>query len=203
MKSKILITLVLLSSCINAKGQDTSLPRITFGAEWGYIATFYSGYHHNFFAPEGYRVDSRGHSFALDNNAEGYLHIGYNIDQKRNLSLYAGMSAVMDYHLTIPVSVRFSRYYGNNHMADRWFTFFDIGSGVSIKKDPQEIITGKFGGGYRMSLSRNTKLDFLIAYRCVYTHPDIEYYESMISHERINRNNAYTSAISFGIALSF
>ena len=88
-------------------------------------------------------------------------------------------------------------------MSDRWFSFIDLGSGISVKTHPQEILTGKIGGGYRMSLSRNTKLDFLVSLRSALTHPDIEYYGTEIEYSRINRNNAYVSAMSFGIALTF
>jgi hypothetical protein len=65
------------------------------------------------------------------------------------------------------------------------------------------ILTGKAGCGYRLSLSRDTKLDFIAAWRILLTHPDIYYYGMEVSPGRINRNNAYISAISFGIALSF
>lgn len=203
MKRLIIITIAICSSCLLSNARDSSFPRMTFGVEWGYIATFYSGYHYNFFAPEGYRVDPRGHSFGFDSNAEGYLTVGYNLDERLNISAYIGMSAVMDHHFTIPASIRLTRYYGKDPMKDRWLSFLDIGSGIIIKKKPQEILTGKLGGGYRMTLSRNTKLDFLVAYRCILTHPDIEYYGTPVPHDRINRNNSYSSALSIGIALIF
>lgn len=203
MKRISLIASLLLLSSTFVSGQEKPMPKITYGLEWGYIAVFYSGYHHNFFAPEGYRVDPRGHEFMYDSNAEAYMNVGYNFSEKLNLSLYMGLSAIEDYHHTVPVSFRLTRYHGGDHMSDRWFSFIDLGTGISIKKHPQEILTGKIGGGYRMSLSRNTKLDFLVSLRSALTHPDIEYYGTEIEYSRINRNNAYISAISFGIALIF
>ena len=89
-----------------------------------------------------------------------------------------------------------------DHMKDRWFSFIDLGSGISIKEHPQAILTGKAGGGYRISLSRDTKLDFNMALRTVLTHPDIYHYGDMIPHDKVNRNNAYNSALSLGIALT-
>ena len=197
----LIFIMALFHTGVNA--ENTSLPRLTFGVEWGYIGVFYSGYHYNFYAPEGYRVDPRGYGFMYDSNAEGYLHVGYNLSTKANISLYSGLSAIGDYHHTIPVSLRYTRYYGIDHMSDRWFSFVDLGSGFSVKVHPQPILTGKFGGGYRMSLSRDTKLDLLVAVRSVLTHPDIVYYDIPIKHERINRNNAYVSAFSLGMALTF
>ena len=62
---------------------------------------------------------------------------------------------------------------------------------------------GKIGGGYRISLSKDTKLDFLFSARLTYTHPYIFYDDTQISHNKINRNNAWLSALSIGISLSF
>lgn len=177
--------------------------RFTFGAEWGYMCIFYSGYHYNFFAPEGYRVDPRGHGFTFRSNGEAYLHVGYDLGRRSNISLYTGFSAVEDYHHIIPVSIRYTTYYKESSKGDRWFSFADLGSGISIRKSPREILSVKAGGGYRMSLSKDAMLDFVISLRSVLTHPDIDYYGTMIPEEKINRNNAYASAISIGISLTF
>lgn len=181
----------------------TTAGRFTFGAEWGYAGIFYSGYHYNFFAPEGFRVDPRGYGFTYRSNAEAYLHAGYDIGRRSNLSLYMGFSAVEDYHHIIPISLRYTTYYKENSKGDRWFSFADLGSGISIKKNPQEILSAKGGCGYRMSLSKKTKLDFMIALRTVLTHPDIDYYGTVIPPGKINRNNAYVSALSLSISLTF
>ena len=203
MKRILLILLVMLLIPAGVRGGTVSYPKYTFGAEWGYIGTFYSGYHYNFYAPEGYRMDPRGHEFTYDSNAEAYIHAGYNLSEKYNISLYMGLSALREYHHTLPLSIRLTRFYGEDHMKDRIFAFIDLGSGLSVKKNPQEILTGKIGGGYRISLSRNTKLDFMVSLRSVLTHPDIDYYGTEIPHEKINRNNAYLSAFSIGMALTF
>ena len=203
MRKTCIILIVTLLTSIGLKAQTESVPRFTFGAEWGYIATFYSGYHFNFFAPEGYRADPRHYGFTCISNAEAYLHAGYSFNEKYNLSLYLGFTAIGEYHHAIPVSVRLTRYYRVNHHKDRWLAFIDLGSGASIKKHPQELLSGKAGLGYRLSLSRSTKLDIIAALRTVLTHPDIDYYGSIIEYDRINRNNAYMSAFSISMALTF
>lgn len=203
MRRTLLIVSALIFLCAGTHAQETSFPRFTFGAEWGYTGIFYYGYHYNFYAPEGYRVDPRDHSFTYESNGEAYLHAGYNFSNKCNLSLYAGISAVMEYHHTVPVSIRLTRYYGESHMKDRLFSFIDLGSGIILKEHTQELYTGKVGGGYRLSLSRNTKLDFIMSIRTVLTHPDIEYDGVEIAPNRINRNNAYCSGASIGMALTF
>ena len=201
---KVLTTAIsLLLSCTRASAGQASQPKFTFGAEWGYIGTFFSGHHYNYYAPEGFRVDNRGNEFTYYSNAEAYLHAGYNLSETYNISVYLGFSAVEDYHHTIPISIRVTRFCGGDHMKDRPFAFIDLGSGASVKSNPQMILTGKAGCGYRLSLSRDTKLDFIAAWRILLTHPDIYYYGMEVSPGRINRNNAYISAISLGMALSF
>lgn len=204
MKRAVTIILILCLAVSRAFAGNDECPKITFGAEWGYVGTIYSGYHYNFFAPEGYRVDPREHSFKYDTNAEACLHIGYNFNSQNNLSLYMGVSAVENYHHIIPISLRYTWFYDEkSYIEDRWFSFVDLGSGVCIKKRPQEILTGKIGGGYRMSLSQSVKIDFVLALRTILTHPEIEYYGTIIEYDKINRNNAYVSAISLGMALTF
>ena len=149
MRNRLFIVILLLSLIPLGVRAETNLPRLTFGAEWGYIGTFYSGYHYNFYAPEGYRVDPRGYEFTYDSNAEAYLHVGYNLNEQYNIALYMGISAIQDYHHTLPISIRLTRFYGDGHMKDRIFTFIDLGSGICIKRQPQEILTAKAGGGYR------------------------------------------------------
>ena len=79
----------------------------------------------------------------------------------------------------------------------------DIGSGINVKENPQAIATAKIGGGYRLSLSRLTKLDFIMAFKMIYTHPDVLYYGHQIASEHINSNDAYVGSLDLGISLTF
>lgn len=185
------------------QSRETSLPEITFGAEWSYMASFVSGYHYNFFDPDGFRVDTRDMKAGYRNNGEMSLHIGYNLSPRWNISLHAGYSGNGDYEPVIPISIRVTRYWGEDHLADRWFTMMDAGSGICLTKYPQEIISCRLGGGYRLSLSRVTKLDFLAAFRVLYTHPEITYFGTDIGHKWINRNDGYVGSLSVGISLTF
>ncbi len=197
---------IFILACVSyhvADAQEKAHTRITYGVEWGWSAVFFSGYHYNFFAPEGYRVNPSGHSFDLCGNAEAYLHVGYDITGLWNISFYAGLAGVGKYDMVVPLSVRGTRFFGDDPNTDRWFVYLDCGTGVVIKPDPQEILAGKVGAGYRLSLSRNIKLDFMANLRTTFTHPRVEYYGKEIPFDRINRNNAYVSALSFDIALTF
>jgi len=205
-KSIYFIILIFNIFNINVYAQEViepTYPKFTFGAEWGCQATFFEGYDFNYFVPEGYRVDEEGINLRFNNNADMYFHVGYNINERMNISLYMGYAGLGDIHNAIPVSIRFTRYFGKDHMKDRWFAFGDIGSGISIKIPVQEIAAGKIGAGYRISLSRDTKLDFHASVRASYTHPEIIYDGTLIPNDRINRNNAYLCAISLGMAVVF
>ena len=184
----ILLILIAFNNNVNAKGEGES--DFTFGIEWGFIAQIHSGYHYNFFAPEGFRVDEIRHSFKYRSNADMYIHGGKNFGKYWNLSLYVGYAGVGDIHNAMPVSLRATR-------------FLDDGSGISFKMPVQEIFTGKIGGGYRLALSKDTGLDMICAVRMTYTHPQIIYDKEPIDFDMVNRSNAYVSAVSIGLALTF
>lgn len=203
MKKIIAILLILFSFNNFVNAQKDRFSRYTFGVEWGYVATIQSGYRYIFFPPEGYRVDVRDNSFGLKNNADVYIHAGMNLNNKWNLSIYAGYAGVSDIHKVIPVSLRGTRYFGEDPLKDRWFAFADLGSGLCMKRPLQEILSGKIGGGYRLSLSRYSMLDFLVSARMTYTHPQITYDQEVIAQEMVRRNNAYVSALSVGLGLTF
>ena len=199
------ILLFLIVSCagLAARGASDSIPRVTFGAEWSYCATFFKGYHHYFYAPEGFRVDDRGDGFKYFTDGEVYLHCGCNIGSRWNVSAYVGYTGIGDFHAGIPVSLRATRFFGQNALKDRWFAYCDIGSGISIKRSPQELMTAKLGGGYRLTLSRLTKLDLLASIRFIHTHPDIDFYGESIVEEHVIRNTGYVLSTTFGIGLTF
>lgn len=199
-------TFILLFSCIVTYAGERNVgieKRFTFGAEWSYVMTLQSGYHHNFFSTEGYRVDVRDNDFLFYSNGDVYFHAGYIFDEKWDLSMYIGYAGVHDIHAVIPVSIRGTRFFDADCKGDRWFAFTDLGSGICIKKEPQEILTGKIGCGYRFALSSTTRLDFIAAARITYTHPQVYDYGDMIPLSKTNRNNAYVSALSIGIGISF
>lgn len=188
---------------VNAHNNYVSnLPRVTFGVEWSYLCTFYSAYHYNYFSTDGYRVNRRGGDSGWANNGEANLHIGYNFNENWNLSFHAGLTGLMNIHNAVPLSLRATHYFGKDHLTDRWFAFFDAGTGISIKTEPQELVSGKIGGGYRISLSRDTKLDIIAGFRITHTHPTIVDEGTEITLKWINRNSALLTAFSVGISLT-
>ena len=203
-----LMCILLMFSLFNInvfaqKADKDAYPRLTFGVEWSTIAELWSGFHHNFYAPEGYRVDQQGNSFHYRENSDTYVHFGWNPDENWNLGLYVGYTEIYEEERILPVSVRGTRFFGSDPMSDRWFTFLDLGSGICLKRPVQEIAAAKSGFGYRLSLSRDTKLDIHVAARATYTHINIIYDDTPIPAERTNRNNVLIGAISLGMAVVF
>lgn len=206
MKKFILISLILCLFNNNVKAQDEggeTYPKFTLGLEWGYIASMTTFYHYNFYAPEGFRVDEKGLLWGCMSSADVYLNVGWNINPVWNLALYIGYAGVGNLHKSLPVSIRGTRYFKANMPQDRWFVFADGGSGICLKTPVQEILTGKIGGGYQMSLSSDTKLNFLFSARGTFTHPSVYYDSNRIPMNRTNRNNAVVGAVSIGLGLTF
>lgn len=206
MKRFLYILLIISSFNLNVKGQDgvsEDFARLSFGAEWSYIGTVHYNTWYNFFSTEGYRVSRHGNASGYWNNAEALLHVGYNFNRHWNLALYAGMTGFADFHNAIPVSLRATYYFGQDALKDRWMTFMDLGTGVSIKKEPQDIWTGKIGGGYRITLSRDTKLDLIAAIRLACTHPQIMDGDDIITLKWTNRNLALLQSFSLGMSITF
>ena len=205
MKRFIVICLLLsLSAGLQAEVRTPrNETRLTFGAEWSFISSFYSRVHHNFFSEEGYRVDLIQRSIGYESNGELELHCGYDLNNDWNISLHTGFVGIYNIGNAIPVSLRLTRFFNENKAGDRWLCYIDTGTGVCLKENPQMIAVGKIGGGYRMSLSKTTKMDFLLAYRTSLTHPKVVFDGYTVPFEKTNRNNAIIAALSIGISLTF
>lgn len=203
MKKNAVIALLLILFGVSANAQE-DIPRITFGAEWSFVMSGFTAWHVNFFSPDGYRYDRKGNDTDFTGNGEALLHVGWNLNEKWNLSLYSGFTGITTIHNAIPVSLRATyAFRQTNGRGDRWFSFADAGTGIGLKKQVQEIISAKVGTGYRISLSRNTKIDFLLAVRCTYAHPQIYFENEEISQRWTNRNDALVASTSIGMALTF
>lgn len=202
--SLIVLIICLFNNNVKANTEEgESYPKFTFGLEWGYIASLHSAYHYYFLAPDGFRVEEQGNAMQYTSNADMYFNIGWNISEVWNISAYIGYTGVGRFNNALPVSIRGTRYFGHNPSADRWFAFIDLGSGLCLKTPLQEIFAGKIGGGYQISLSRDTKLCFLLSARSTFTHPSIYFDSSMIPMNDTDRNNALVNAVSVSIGLVF
>ena len=205
MKRGLLISVLVLLTCLCSAGKTRTceVPRFTYGVEWGYTSTFFYRYHNYFIAPEGFRVEDSENKFLYIPNGEVSLHAGLNLNTDWNLSLHVGYTGIGNLHQGIPATLRITRFFGKEPLKDRWFAYSEFGSGISIKENPQELLVGKLGGGYRLSLSKYTKVDFIISARYIQTHPDVDYYGEIIDRTNIGHNVGHTVSASLGIGLTF
>lgn len=198
----ILIGIVLSSISSNAQETKRKQPLVTYGVEWSYVASFLSSSHQNFYSPEGSRVDLKGTQAMFRSDAEVDVHVGANIGKMWNLSLHAGYTNIAHIHTAVPLSLRLTKFYGNDPMKDRWMTYVGLGGGVTIKEIPGAMLEARIGGGYRISLSRMAKLDILASFKLDYSNPDIVYYGQAIPPESINRNNSFITAFTIGLGIT-
>ena len=181
-------------------------PRFTFGVETSYVLTFLNYSHFNFISIDGGRRNERTLTASALSNGQILLSGGVNISSKLNLSIYTGYSGVYLRERMVPLSLRMSWYSGDDPMKNRWIAFCGLGAGFNDFRNFSKVSAeGKLGCGYRVSLNRSAKLDFLLAFQEIFTHPKA--YESdagnYVPAERLRRNNAFISAFTFGFALVF
>ncbi len=188
--------------------QRRSFSRLTFGVEGSFVGTFLSYRHSNFISNYGYRIDRKTYRHKFHGNGEILLHIGCNISPSVNLSLYSGYSGACKDGRIFPLDLRLTWFPSNKADKDRWFAFLD--AGPALKKAGKESSlagTGKLGGGYRISITRSVKLDFLVSLRQVFMKDMIVKTDmaenQYIDENRIRRNNTAYTAITFGIGLAF
>ena len=212
MNRKICIVILLsLTGILTAENSvcsaaDRPYTRFTFGVESSYVLTFLNFSHFNFISSDGDRWNEKALSANVFSNGQIYLNAGVNISPKINLSIYAGYSGVYRNEHMLPLSLRATWFSGNDPMKNRWLAFCSCGIAFNDFRNPSRLSAeGKAGAGYRISLNRAVKLDFLLSLQEVYTHPRA--YESdagnYVPAERLRRNDAYLTAFSFGLALVF
>lgn len=205
-----LTVLVLGLADAGAKDKEGSrfLGTFTFGIEGSYISSVASHRHFNFISSYGYRSDRKFWSTRYHSNGEFLMHIGADISDGFNLSVYTGRSGIAVNRLVTPLTLRGTCFFGKDPMKGRWLAYMDAGPGFSGYGDDLSV-SGMFkiGTGYRVPLGRYTKLDFLLSFRNVVTDKNIM--NSImastiyIEEENLRRNDAQYLGITFGIGITF
>ena len=103
----IFLLFILSLTCLKAGNSRTEF---TYGIEWGYKASILTGGHMNFFAPDGYRVDIDKNALNFYANSHAAIHMGMDIKDLWNLSACFGYAGIADYHHSIPITIRLTRF---------------------------------------------------------------------------------------------
>lgn len=203
----VIFFLAMLPASGGNRGTARDFPRFTFGIEGNCTVTFGTYYHYNFISADGYRINARGYDGSAACNGQLLANAGCNLNRNLNLSVYFGFGGIRRKETALPLSLRLTAYFGKDPTAGRCFAFADGGAAIGTDRKTKLSPAGKLGAGYRVSLTRSTKLDFLIACQMIYSHPDVsESIDGMASDvppERIRRNNILINGITFGIGLNF
>lgn len=173
-------------------------PLITYGIEYSYIAQFHVVSHFNYIAASG-REDLWNQDFSYNTNGQVLAHFGFNAFENLNVALYAGYMGITRKQRIFPVMARATVLFGKHDDPGRWFSF--IGGGIGIKGSRKmfgNAIVADTGFGYRVNLTRETKLDLTIGMTSTYWHPNT-FSESI----DVRRSNEVIAGLKLGVGLSF
>ncbi len=176
-------------------------PLLTYGLEWGYSANINHAYHYNYTSNIG-RMDIRENDMCFKNNGYVSAHVGMNCSRHLNFSIYGGYESILRGQAVCPLSLRGTWLFGKNPEESRWLAFLDGGWAFSTSEYKAGAIA-KAGAGYRFSLSRSVKLDFMVSYQFAST--DVDIYDDsgdIVPVSRIRRNDNYFSSINFSIGIT-
>lgn len=193
---------------IAGRNIERRFDRFTFGIEGSFSGTFLTFRDYNFISSFGYRVHNKDLYASYHSNGELMLHAGCNVTGRLNLSLYSGCCGISRFERLYPVSLRITCYPGKGGTPEKWFLFAEGGPGM---KEPfsWKSVSGiaKIGTGYSIWLSRASRLNFIMAFRSVFTKPALSEYGSLtavsVSNDKIRKNNAVYMAMTLGIGLAF
>lgn len=199
--------LLLLPTSLHAGLRDGEFGRrISFGLEMGYIQGFFSHHRYNFLSQDGYRLHSREAGFDFTPNGYIEAFVAYSIKKNHQIAFHGGYKGVAATSRCFDLAVRYSFFY-KGMAADGFFSSVKAGTGVSSRLDLDRrfICLGSLSEGYRLKLSPNVNLDFIVSLCCAFDHPEIINPEGpgYVPEQNILRNTAGYYAVSFGLALSF
>ena len=197
----------ILSVTGAAAGENYNAGRFHFGLEWGYGQGIYSYSHINIISQEGYRINETSQGLWRKSNGEVLAKIGYDLHEKVNLSIYAGWTGISEGCQAYPVLLRLS-FAPCGLYNEGFFTFIDGGAGFRAKieeysKAVLPILDA--GEGYRLWLTPNFFLDFMLSIRAAFDSPLIRDPEGpgIVKEENIRHNVAEFYSVNISIALSF
>lgn len=208
---KLICLILLLSASLPACAggvRERDFSRVTFGVEGSFAGAFLSYRHSNYISNYGYRIDRKTFRHNFHGNGEILLHVGCNISPCVNLSLYSGYSGACPEGRIFPFDLRLTWFPSEKTDKDRWFAFLDAGPALNRTGKVSTLAgTGKLGGGYRISITRSVKMDFLVSLRQVFLKDmhlkaniaDNQY----VDENKIRRNNTAYTAVTIGIGLTF
>ena len=210
MKRKLLtLAILLVSLAPGATGRTiptgTFFDHFVLGVEWGYTQCVFQTRNYNFISEEGYRVYEKNSAFYAHANAQILANIGYRLSEQVTLSLYSGYIGVGAQNRLIPVLLRAS-YFPYTDSKDGWFGYAQGGTAWHVHSTQGRMAwLATLGGGYRLRLSTDARLDLLVGLKYLHDHPSIPNPEGPgnVPEHNIRKNNAGYCALDISLAISF
>ncbi len=206
---KLLLIIILLSSLqVSSFAQiraRESLPRLRFGAEWGYTQCFFLLRDYNFVSDEGYRVYDRSYGFNWRPNAQLFAKVGYPVTDHSLLTLCGGYMGVGKDNRLFPIALRYT-FFPHTYYEDGVFYFGQGGAALHVHTTAgQTALLAAAGAGYRFRLSYDCNLDLLVSLKYLHDHPALPDPEwpGNVPEDNIRKNVAGYCALDFAVSVSF
>ena len=195
----ILFVILLLPAPLRA-----GMPRITFGAEWGYTGTFLKTSQHNYICSEGYRIIDNPVTFWYYSNGSVLLNAGCDITKKLNLSAYSGLQGVYSHRWVVPVMLR-ARWCPGGLDSDGWLLFAGGGATFPTAVLRETGAEAQLGVGYRIALLHGISVDLLLSWNATLDSESIVDPDThrFVPRSQMTQNTTEYQGINISLALNF
>ena len=198
------IGMVAATSVAGAETHPASPKGFKTGIEWGIDAAFYSNHYYNFITESGYAIRGRHNSSMFIPNGTLSLSAVYDFGNGGRLSLLAGYCGLADKYRVIPVTLRGAWFSPVTRYAG-WTAFTEAGMTVrdDFKTRPDPVISAGFG--WRVSVSADADLEFMVRYRCALRQPPLKdpEYNTTVDQQNIRHNVQILHTLGFVMGLCF
>jgi len=152
------ITLILCTSLLYA-----GKPRISYGLEWGYSATFLKTSQHNYICNEGYRIIENPVTWRYFSNGSVLANLGVSLTDNFNMSVYSGLLGVYSKRWMVPIELRM-RWCPSGLYSDG--LIFHAGAAANFPTSSlyETGFRAIAGIGYRLAVSGSISVDLLLSY---------------------------------------
>ena len=179
-------------------------PRISYGLEWGYSATFLKTAQHNFICAEGYRIIDNPESWRYFSNGTIIAGAGIDLGNHFNLSLNSGILGVYSKRWVIPAELRV-KYCPAGLLSDGFLLQAGGGAVFPTSVLHETGVRGLAGCGYRIAVYKSISIDILLSATFTLDHerildPDTGQY---VYRSDITANTAEYYAVNLSLAINF
>ena len=179
-------------------------PRLSYGLEWGYTATFYKASQHNFICSEGYRIIENPDNRSFFSNGTVLANVGMDLNSVLNASFHTGLIGVYSRRWMVPLELRATCCPSGLHADGALFQ-----AGTALLIPTTELYTPAFGarlgGGYRLAVYRNFSVDLLLSFTFTLDHESITDPDTLqsVPAADIKRNSSEYYGLNLSLAVNF